>query len=230
MNVLAIIPARAGSKGIPRKNIKPLAGLPLFAHAHRAAQQAMPPITDLILSTDDKEFAEIGRGLGIDVPFLRPAEFATDGARTVDVVRHAVETLEASRNKTFDYLILLQPTSPFTRPRHIREAIRLLAEEEYDSVASVTPARHAHPAFMVTRQGREYRPLLEDGGRPTRRQDLPAVFFRCGNVYGLRRSLLTEQEVLLGGRATYIEIEEIDAINIDTPLDWAFAEAVINMR
>ena len=140
-NVLGLIPARGGSKGIPRKNIAILAGQPLLAYTCAVALGSRV-LNRVVLSTDDAEIAEVGRQCGVEVPFLRPATLAQDGTPSIEVARHAVEYFRDNEHWTPDVVVLLQPTSPLRTSRHIDEAVDLMKESDADTVVSVVEVPH----------------------------------------------------------------------------------------
>src|SRR5688500_18096047 len=174
--VLGIIPARAGSKGVPNKNLRPLAGRPLLAYAAEAAR-ASGVIDRLVLSTDSKEIAAVGRQLGIEVPFERPTALARDDTPMVSVMQHALQEL-ADKGWHPDIVVLLQPTSPLRRGEQIRAAVTLLRESKADSVVTVVEVpRHLSPDFVMRVEDGRLRPFL-DGPRLTRRQDARVSYAR----------------------------------------------------
>ena len=187
--VLGIVPARAGSKGIPDKNLRPLAGRPLIAYAHDAAV-ASGSIDRLVLSTDSEEIAAIGRDVGIEVPFLRPPELASDDSPMQPVVEHAVREVEGT-GWFPDLVVLLQPTAPLRRGEHIRRAVEIARESGCTSVVSVVaiPA-HFSPAYAMKVVEGRLENYLPEGATVTRRQDSPAAFSRDGTVYVVRRDTL----------------------------------------
>jgi CMP-N,N'-diacetyllegionaminic acid synthase len=225
LSVLAVIPARSGSKGLPGKNIKDLGGLPLIGYAARAAGQ-VSQISDFVLSTEDDVIAAVGRRLGISVPFLRPHELATDQASSFDVVLHALETMERLRGQVYDAVLLLQPTCPFTQPAHIDAAIQLMQTGLWDFVGSVMEVIDDHPAYMLCGEpGATFRRAFPELPETGRRQDLPKMYVRSGNIYLTSRSLLVRHRTLIGGRSTYIRVEREEAININDAYDWMVAES-----
>ena len=147
-SILAIIPARGGSVRLPRKNILPFAGKPLIAWSIEVALSSKF-ISKVVVSTDDCEIADISRNYGADVPFLRPAELASNTATTIDVIIHAVNYFQ-SRGENYDYVALLQPTSPLRKKSHIDEAIGLLKEKHADGVISVCKLKHPIEYWKVT--------------------------------------------------------------------------------
>lgn len=230
MKVLGIIPARGGSKGVHRKNIRSLCGKPLLAYTAESALAATK-LTKTILSTEDNEIADIGRSLGIDVPFMRPVELAEDTAATFPVILHAVTKLE-SLGEYYDAVCLLQPTNPLRRAEDIDNCIELLETTEADSVISILPVPATYNPKWVYWCSSDGEMTLSSGdGEPVkRRQDLPAAFHREGSVYVTKRSVLAEYGNLYGRHVRGYEIDEANSINIDTPDDWNRAEALIESR
>ena len=230
MRVLGIIPARGGSKGVHRKNIRPLYGKPLLAYTAEAAQAATK-LTRTILSTDDEEIADIGRSLGIDVPFMRPVELAEDATATFPVILHAVTKLE-SFGEHYDAICLLQPTNPLRRAEDIDNCIEMMETTGADSVISILPVPHVYnPKWVYWRLPDGEMKLSSGDTEPvTRRQDLPAAFHREGCVYVTKRSVLTVYGNLYGRNVRGYEINEANSINIDTQDDWNRAEAMIKSR
>src|SRR6266542_3101672 len=183
---LAVIPARGGSKGVPRKNIRPLLGRPLLAYTAEAALGARG-VRRAVLSTDDAEIAEVGRECGLDVPFLRPAELALDDTPTLPALQHAVGFLEA-RGDRFDYICLLQPTQPLRTAEDIDRCIDLLLSENLDAVVSVLPVPHQYNPHWVyfRRPDGSLRLSTGESAPIPRRQELPPAFHRDGSVYVTR--------------------------------------------
>ncbi len=227
MRVLGVIPARGGSKGIPRKNLKSLGGKPLIAHTIEAAAKSRL-LTRTIFSTDDEEIAAVARSLGADVPFLRPADLATDAARALPFMVHALETIEASeRAAPYDALVMLQPTAPFRAAEDIDGSIELLERTGADSVISVVDVGANHPARMKFLDGDRLidPPFFEDDYQP--RQELEPMYIRNGAIYATRR------DILLGGsfkgkdcRAWIMPASR--SANIDTLLDFEIADWMLS--
>lgn len=183
-NILAVIPARGGSKGLPGKNIITLAGKPLIAWTLEVAL-ASKYIDKIFVSTDSLEIANVVKEYVVDVPFLRPAELATDTATTYSVVKHVLNYYE-NINQSFDYLILLEPTSPLREVKDVDEAIELLLDnrDKADSVVSISEVIATHPFFdvMMDKQGRLL-PYTQDFSGMMRRQDIPKLYFLEGTIY-----------------------------------------------
>ncbi len=227
MRVVGIITARGGSKGVPGKNIRPLAGKPLLGWTAEAALAAKR-LSRVILSTDDEAIARAGRTAGVEVPFMRPADLARDTTPTLPVLEHAVAWLENAGDR-YDAICLLQPTNPLRTPATIDACIELLERTGADSVVTVlpVPAEHnPHWVYFADAEG-QLRPALAGSPPLTRRQDLPAAYFREGSVYVTRRDVLVEQHTLYGARMIGHELDPARCVNIDTPQDWQRAEAMI---
>jgi CMP-N,N'-diacetyllegionaminic acid synthase len=227
MKVLGIIPARGGSKGVPRKNIRLLCGRPLLAYTAESALQSKL-LSKVILSTEDTEIAEIGRSFGLEVPFLRPAELAEDTTPTFPVVLHAVHQLEKV-GEIFDAVCLLQPTNPLRRAEDIDACIELLEKTGADSVISVLPVPHEYNPKWVYWQNERGEMVLTTGESEPfpRRQDLPPAFHREGSVYLTRREVLDNFRNLYGRKVRGYEIARQHSVNIDTIEDWNLAEKLL---
>jgi CMP-N,N'-diacetyllegionaminic acid synthase len=228
LRVLALIPARGGSKGVPRKNIKPLAGKPLLAYTAEAALAAKH-LTRVVLSTEDEEIAAVGRACGLDVPFLRPAELAQDTTPTLPVVQHALRWL-MNQGETFDALCLLQPTNPLRRAADIDACLELFAAQQADTVFTVlrVPAEHnPHWVYFKTDDG-SLRLSTGEAAPIPRRQDLPTAWHREGSVYVTRTEIVLERNSLYGARVLGFEIDPSHSVNIDTLADWQRAEEMLS--
>lgn len=228
MKILGLIPARGGSKGIPGKNIRLLHGKPLLQYAYEAAT-ASGVLDRIILSTDDPAIAELAKRLGIEVPFMRPPDLASDQAPMIGVAVHALRALEED-GYVPDALMLLQPTAPLRRPEHIRDAVALLGDN--DAVTSVVPLpKDQCPHFLmrITPEGR-LTFFMPDGATYTRRQDVPQAYQRDGSVYLTRRDVLLNGRTFYGTRTVPLVIDPADSANIDGPEDWERAEALLRAR
>lgn len=221
--VLGLVPARAGSKGVPGKNTRVLAGRPLLAHTAEAATAARS-LDRLVLSTEDPAIAALGESLGLEVPFLRPAELADDTTPMLAVLQHA---LEALADDTIQVVCLLQPTCPFRAPGLIDRCVARLDESGADAVVTMVPVPAEHNPHWVYERGDDGRLRLATGETDPigRRQDLPPAFHRDGSVYVWRAAAIR------AGRpyGDHLEAEVLDptrTVNIDTPADWARAEAL----
>lgn len=227
MRVLGIVPARGGSKGIPRKNVRLLGGRPLLAHTADAALAAHR-LSRVVLTTDDDEIAEVGRSCGLEVPFLRPAELAQDDTPTLPVLQHVVAELERTGDK-FEAICLLQPTSPLRRAGDIDGCIELLESEGLDSVVSVLPVPHEHnPHWVYFRDAEGLLRLSTGEEQPIpRRQELPPAFHRDGAVYVVRRDVLMDGNSLYGKKLGGYLTDPARNVNLDTPADWDRAEQLL---
>ena len=224
LRVLGLIPARAGSKGVPGKNTRPLGGRPLIAWTIDAAARARS-LTRVAVSTEDEGVAEIARSCGAEVPFRRPAELATDTSPTLPVVLHALDALAAGGEPDYDAVCLLQPTTPLRTAADIDDAVRLLERTGADSVISFTEVGDAHPARMRTlleglRVGPG--PVPEPGGG-ARRQDLDPFYLRAGSIY-LTRVATLRSGSFEGDDCRALLVPPERAVNIDEELDWQWAE------
>jgi CMP-N,N'-diacetyllegionaminic acid synthase len=227
--VLGLVPARSGSKGVPGKNVRPLAGRTLLEYTARAARDS-GVLDRVILSTDASEIAEAGRRAGIEVPFMRPAALAADDTPMVPVIEHALA--EVSRQGWLpDLVVLLQPTSPLRRPDHIRAAVNLLRETGADSVVTVIEVpRHLSPDYVMRIEDGHLKPFLPDGARVTRRQDARPAYSRDGTVYAFRRSTIEKSGGIYGDDCRPLLIDACDSLSIDSPADWDEAERLLARR
>ena len=229
MEILALVTARGGSKGIPGKNIKPLAGKPLIAWTIEAAL-ASRSLARVIVSTDDASIAEVSRDWGAETPFLRPAELAQDASSHISVVEHALHWVETNDHWLPDYVLLLQPTSPFRTVEDIDGAVEAARQKNAQAVVGVCPA-HNHP-YLTKR-------ILEDGKLADfisvdmaymRRQDLPPAYVINGAIYLNKCDVLLKQRTFLPpGTLPYVMPLE-RSMDIDTPWDFYLAELILRER
>lgn len=227
MPVLYLITARGGSKGIPGKNIRKLAGKPLVCHAIDQALAVCEEDDTVCLSTDSEEIREAAiEGSGIEVPFLRPAELASDTSSSYDVIMHALDYY-AARGKRFGRVVLLQPTSPLRSEEDIKGAMSMW-DDSLDMVVSVCEAR-TNPYYNAFEPDSKGMLRISKGeGKYVRRQDAPKVYEYNGAVYvmsveSLRRSALTGFTMRKG-----YEMPVSRSLDLDTEMDWKMAEAIIN--
>jgi CMP-N,N'-diacetyllegionaminic acid synthase len=223
---LALITARGGSKGLPGKNTRLLAGRPLIAWTVDAALQASGiQARDVICSTDSRDIADAALAAGARVPFLRPAALATDDASSLSAALHAIDWLETHEGLTYDTLLLLQPTSPLRTHTHIDEAMALLAAAPADAVVGVYRA-HASPFRMfVPRTDGLLQPLLPVEERPHQRQLFPDVLTENGAIYLTRIAALRSTGSFHGGRCLPYVMSARDSLDIDSAADFADAAA-----
>lgn len=230
--VLAVTLARGGSKSVPKKNIRPLAGKPLIAHTIEAARGSKY-IDDYIVSTDDDEIAEVAKSFGARVPFKRPADLAGDLAPSGAALAHAVGYVETEKDMRFDYVIELMATNPMKTAEQIDQAIEKLHETGGDSVIAVTRVYDQHPARIKK---------LDENGRlmdfcvpepvEARRQDLkPEAYIRCGSIYALRRDFLMVTGTRYGSHESYaLVIPDDESVNIDNEIDFMVAEQLMKRK
>jgi CMP-N-acetylneuraminic acid synthetase len=215
---------------VPGKNTRLLGGKPLLAWTAESALAARS-LDRVVLSTDSPEIADLGRSLGLDAPFLRPAVLAADDTPTLDVVIHALGWLERSGDP-YDAVVLLQPTSPFRPAGMIDRAVRLLQEQDASSVISMQPVPHHHHPFWVFLSDGEGGVRLSTGGRDPipRRQLLPTALVRDGRLYAVRSCVALEQRSLYGDRCVPLCEPNEANVNLDTLDDFAQAERLLERR
>lgn len=232
-SVLAVIPARGGSKGVPRKNLRTVGGRPLIAWSVVLAGEAVAAglVRRAIVSTDDPEIAAAARAAGGDVPFVRPPELADDRAKMAPVLRHAVLEAEAAEGVRFDWVLLLQPTSPLRTLDDLRRAIDLAATGETDSVISVVQVFDTHPVLMKRIEGERLVPFCVPEPEGTRRQDYaPAAYMRNGAIYLTRRDVLVERGSIWGDSIRPYVMPEERSISVDTELHIRLLDQVLSER
>lgn len=230
MKILAIIPARGGSKGVPGKNIKLLNGKPLLGYTVEIALQSQY-LTEVVVSTEDEQIREVAKNLGIKVPFIRPMALAQDNTPTIDVIIHA---LEWYKNQTifFDAVCLLQVTSPFRTLDFLDKAIEKFMASDCDSLVSVQKVPYEynpHWTFEVNEEGNLKIATGETEIIP-RRQELPIAYHRDGSVYFTKTEVLLKQNSLYGKSTAFIESNPDFYVNIDTMEDWEKAEEMIQNK
>lgn len=237
--VLAVVPARGGSKGLPGKNVRSLAGLPLIGHSMRAAAM-IPTVTRCIVSTDSPEIAAVARDLGGDVPFLRPGELAADDTPMAPVLRHALATVEEQEGGRYDFLVLLDPTSPARQPSWITDAVTLLGDRSsWDGVVTVS-APHFHPVWVGVHGAADEPDRMERyfaaGAGVTRRQELDRYLRVNGALYVWRTEFVRrlQSSWMDEGVHGMLEIPESQAFAIDyldefSALEALVAQGVVNL-
>jgi CMP-N,N'-diacetyllegionaminic acid synthase len=225
--VLGLVPARAGSKGVPGKNLRLVGGKPLIAWTLEAAA-ACPGLDAVVVSTDSPEIAGVAATWGAEVPFLRPAEHASDTASSLSVIEHALSWL-ATEGRTYAYLVLLEPTSPLREPSDIASALALL--EHAPAVVSVCRAETVHPAFMYLRTDDGYlKPFLSGTAGGVRRQDIAAVYYLDGTIYASRTDVLLAERTFYHARTAAYEVPKWKAPEIDDEVDLLIVEAIMRHR
>jgi CMP-N,N'-diacetyllegionaminic acid synthase len=228
-HVLGIVPARAGSKGVPDKNIRMLAGHPLIEYTARAARDS-GVLDRVLLTTDSQAIADAGRSAGLEVPFLRPAALAGDDTPMLAVVQHAIRAVE-DEGWPVEVVVLLQPTSPLRRPEHIRSALSVLRETNADSVVTVVELpRHLSPDYVMQIDEGVLKPFLPEGARITRRQDARPAYSRDGTVYVCWRRTIERFDNIYGHDCRPLIVDAADSLSIDSMADWDAAERILGGR
>ncbi|MCM4154689.1 acylneuraminate cytidylyltransferase family protein [Gramella sp. AN32] len=226
MRILGIIPARGGSKGIPGKNIKLLGGKPLLGYTIASVLDSKL-LSKCILSSDSEEIIKTGKQLGVEAPFIRPAEFAKDDTPSIDVVHHTLAFFAAS-NEYFDAVCLLQPTTPFRSKGLIDDAIRRFESGSYDSLVSVREVPHEfNPHWTFEEKNGRLQIATREKKIISRRQELPIAFHRDGAVYLTKSEVILKQNSLYGDAIGYVENSYSDYVNLDTEADWEKAEKIL---
>lgn len=224
---MGLIPARGGSKGIPGKNIKYLQGQPLIAYTLESAKESKL-LFKTILSSDDPEIIAVARQLGLDVPFIRPSDLASDQSPTLPVIIHALQHLK-SIGEEYDAVCLLQVTNPFRRSGMIDEAIARLEESGADALISVLPVPHEFNPHWVFEAGTDGNLHISTGEERIipRRQELPPAYFRDGAIYLTRTEVILKEKSLYGKKLAYIQGDQDRYVNLDTMDDWFKAEELV---
>jgi CMP-N-acetylneuraminic acid synthetase len=224
---LGTICARGGSRGLPGKNVRLLAGHPLIAYSIAQAKRC-DFIDRLIVSTDSEEIAAVARRYGAEVPFLRPAEIATDTAAKVPAIQHAVREVERGSGRTVDYVVDLDPTAPLRSIEDIRACWDLVQQPATDVVFTVAPAEK-NPYFNMVEVIDGYARMSKMPDRPIgRRQDAPRVYSMNASVYAYRRGHLMEDGRVVAGKARIVEMPVERSRDVDGPLDFAFLEFLVH--
>lgn len=220
--ILVVIPARGGSKGLPQKNVKPLLGKPLIYYTIDSARSLFPD-NQICVSTDDPGIKKVVEEYNLSVPFLRPDELSTDTAGTYEVLLHALEYYESNGN-TYDFILLLQPTTPIRKKEHIEEIIKLVGRIDFDMVASVSIPKDSPYFNMFEEEEKGYLRKSKENNY-TRRQDAPKVYAMNGSIYLINVESLKKRNINKFEKVVKFVMEEsIYNIDIDTKDDWILAE------
>lgn len=227
MRLLGLIPARGGSKGIPRKNTRELCGKPLIQYTIDTAQSANV-FDEIMVSTEDEQIATISKKLGASVPFLRPLHLASDSSPTIDTVIHVL-TQYHQAGDFFDAVCLLQPTNPLRTADLIRKSVEHFKKSNADSLISVRRIPHElnpHWAFEKDKNGML---KIATGEKEiiSRRQELPTAYHRDGTIYITRSNVILQNKSLYGDKISFIEVDQQPHVNIDTMEDWEQAKKII---
>ena len=224
MKILTIIPARGGSKGIPHKNIKPLNGKPLIYYTIDCAR-AICNDEDICVSTDDAEIISVVEQYGLKVPFVRPAELASDTAGTYEVLLHALDFYE-KQGRHYDVVLLLQNTSPFRSSLHVKEALELYSPE-IDMVVSVKETSSNPYYNCFEENGNGFLMISKGDGLYTRRQDVPKAYEYNGAIYVINPESLKKMPLGKFSKRIKYVMDDIHSVDLDNVIDWKFAELII---
>ncbi len=229
--ILAVIPARGGSRGVPRKNVRPVCGKPLIVYTIETALASRHLLDRIVVSTDDEEIAAIARQSGAEVPFMRPSELAGDQTPTLPVLQHAVTFVENMDDLTLDWVLLLQPTTPLRIAEDIETSINLVRKNRCDSIISVVPVFAHHPILMKRIENNRILPFCIEEKEGTRRQDYqPPAYMRNGAIY------LTRRDVIINGNSVWGEIirpyimPPERSVSIDSEIDLKLVEILMRER
>lgn len=229
--VLAVIPARGGSKGVPHKNIRQVGGKPLIAWTIECALAARHLFHRVVVSTDDPETADIARSFGAEVPFMRPDELAADKSPTLPVLQHAVRFVEEQDGITLDWVMLLQPTAPLRNVADLEASLELALAGGSDSVISVVRVFDVHPILMKRIEDGMLLPFCMEEKEGTRRQDYdPPAYMRNGAIYLSRRQSIMEQNSIWGRVIKPYVMPEERSLSIDTEEHMKLADLILSRR
>lgn len=229
-NVVAVIPARGGSKRVPFKNIRKIAGKPLIAYTIEAAKKAKT-LDRIIVSTDSKRIAELAKKYGAEVPFLRPKNLATDNAHTSDVIKHAVEYLERKERYPVHTVVTLQPTSPFRRAEDIDRCVKKLLKTDCDVVVTLREAR-SHPLWTRKLKGDISVPFFKTKKDYTllESQQLPKAYENDGSIYATKKESLFRYNNIFGKDLRGIVVNDLSSFDVDSLLDFFIAEEILKKK
>ena len=229
-SVIAVIPARGGSKGLPGKNIKLLCGKPLIAWSIKAGLDSRY-IDTVVVTTDSREIADIALMYGAEVPFLRPVELATDASTTFDAVKHTLNYYQDELQKKYDYLVLLEPTSPLREDDDIDNMLNKLQNKiiTADSIISIGEV-HEHPSIMKRIDGEMLLPYITNLVQTTRRQDNSPAYFPYGVAYITKVDVFFKEKTFYTSRSCYYKIKRYQCYEIDDFFDFISIEGIMNYR
>jgi len=228
MNVLAIIPARSGSKGLPDKNLKLLSGLPLIGHTISQAKDS-GVFTDVIVSTDSLYYAEVAKGLGAEIPFIRPPELATDTALALDTYQYTLTRLQSEFNRFYDAVFVLQPTSPLRLPIHIQQAAEMLKGPDVDGVVSVCELEHPKSWIFDLPKSNSLGDGLKKKSLPNRQAESTSYRLN-GAVFAAKVDAFREQNGFYGPKTYALIMDREFSLDIDDEMDFFLAECLLRRR
>ena len=224
--VLAVCPARGGSKGILLKNIRPIAGVPMVARVGMLVKD-VPEVDRAVVSTDHDVIAEVAQVSGLDAPFRRPSDLSGDRVADLPVLVHALEKCECIDKKRYDIVVMLQPTSPLRRPEHVSGTIRMLLEENWDAVWTVSETdSKSHPLKQLTVEDGRLGYYDPQGAKIIARQQLLPVYHRNGIAYAITRECLLGQGTIMGARTGALVLQG-HFVSIDTEWDCDLVEFIL---
>ena len=227
---LAIIPARGGSKGLPGKNIKELCGKPLIAWSINAGLKSKY-LDEIIVSTDYKNIADIAKKHGASIPFLRPDDLASDTATSFDTVKHAIDYYGNELNREFDYVVLLEPTSPLREDSDIDNAIEKLLNSSADSIVGISKTEDQNPAFLVNKDNKDFvAGYTNKNMKVLRRQDVEDVYFMEGTIYISKVNVLLEEKTFYHQNTIGYEVPKYKSLEIDDLTDFIMVEAMMKHK
>ena len=228
LKVLGVTLARGGSKGIPKKNIKLINGIPLIAYTIEAALKSNI-FTNYVVSTDSKEIAEVAKKYGAEVPFMRPTELARDHIWSRDALKHAVLECERIYGIKYNYVFELPCVAPLRKDVHIQEAFRKLVKINCDSVTSFCQVHDKHPVRMKRIEGGEIKDFCKEfpEGEGSRRLDLEPCYIRNGAIFAMTRDCIVKEFSRHGKDCRPYIMEELESVNIDTIVDFKLAELLL---
>lgn len=224
--VLALVPARGGSKGVPRKNLREVGGVSLVARVGQVVRELVE-IDRAVVSTDDDEIARVAEAAGLAAPFRRPPELSGDRVSDLEVLTHALYECERIDDARYDLVLMLQPTSPLRTPDEVRAALARLVDGGHDSVWTVSPVPLSHhPKKQLAISGASLSYLDKDGASVVARQQLEPTFVRNGVAYAFTRACLLEQRRILGHNAGFV-VTRGHHVSIDSEEDFALVESLL---
>lgn len=225
--ILFVIPARGGSKGIPGKNIKLLGGVPLICRSISVARNIVSD-ADICVSTDNSDIIRVVEDFGLNIPFVRPDYLATDTSSSYDVLIHAINYYE-SIGKKYDWLVLLQPTSPFRKVSDIKQMVSMMSDE-LDMVVSVKKAstNPYYNCYSVNKDGFLQKFIQTDIKIQGRQTPFPNIYEKNGSVYVINIDSLKKHKINEFEKVLFFEMDDVYSVDLDEPLDWIIAEAILN--
>lgn len=229
LKILAVVPARGGSKGIPLKNIQTIDGIPLVGLVGKVINQC-DFIDQCVISTDSEDILKIANQYGLISPFIRPENLAGDLVGDIDVLTHALNTMEVHDSCNYDIILMLQPTSPTRKPKHVNDCIKKLVQDKFDAVWTISETdSKSHPLKQLLVDDDKLKYYQEEAKTIVVRQQLNPVYHRNGIAYAFTRECILDQKNIMGKNTGYLLIED-KAISIDTKFDLIFANYLLGAR